>query len=89
MTVPNGEFGGVVVRSLKTAGRIMQPGEEITPEQAKGWPIANRVALSNSGQVRWHTRPNDDEAVAKAEPVADAEQAEDAPRRGRPPKSKE
>ncbi len=83
MSAPNGEFGGVVVRSLKTAGHIMQPGDEIPAELSRGWTIANRQALAGSGIVRWHTRPDIDENSEKVS------QSSDPVRRGRPPKAKE
>lgn len=64
---PNGEFGGVVLRSLVTAGATLKPGTEISAEFVASWPIANRRALSESGTVRWHPFSKSDnvEAVGK------------------------
>lgn len=75
---PNGEFGGVVVRSLRTAGGVLPPGIEISAEDACSWPIMNRRALSDSGIVRWHTQRSDDDDNSSSEK-----------RRGRPAKVKE
>lgn len=97
MSAPNGEFGGVVVRRLSTAGLTLNPGDEISAEDACSWPIANRQALSNSGMVRWHSeRQSAPVDLPKPvvdvvdEPVSDetAEVSEPA-KRGRPPKAKE
>lgn len=74
----SGEYGGVALRSLKTAGGALPPGSEISAETAMSWPVANRHALANSGTVRWHTRPASDDATAY-QPT----------RRGRPPKVRE
>lgn len=73
---PNGEYGGVTLRSLKTAGAILPPGTEISAELAMSWPVTNRHALSEGGIVRWHTRP-------------DADDGDQPARRGRPPKVRE
>ena len=101
---PNGEFGGVVVRSLRTAGGVLPPGTEINAEDACSWPVMNRRALSEGGIVRWHTqRGGDDAEVVSIEPEAVSEEAYPAPepnaedeasvepekRRGRPAKAKE
>lgn len=86
MTVPNGEFGGVVVRSLRTAGDVLPPGHEISAEDACSWPIANRVALANSGQVRWHSFRQE---VAPIEASVDVDvevQEPEVVKRGRPRK---
>jgi len=74
---PNGEFGGVVVRSLRTAGGVLPPGTEINAEDACSWPVMNRRALSEGGIVRWHTqRGGDDAEVVSIEPEAVVEDAE-------------
>lgn len=101
---PNGEFGGVVVRSLRTAGGVLPPGTEISAEDACSWPVMNRRALSDSGVVRWHTQRSGDvaeavadepeEVIEAAEPVIEPDAVEDdtiepEKRRGRPPKAKE
>lgn len=82
---PNGEHGGVVLRSLKTAGGILHPGTEIEAEKAMSWTVANRRALSEGGIVRWHSRP----AAVDEVDAEEAEADEPAKRRGRPPKDKE
>lgn len=56
MTGPLGENGGITLRRLTIGGRDVPPGTEIDAETARSWSVMNRMALSESGSIRWHSK---------------------------------
>ncbi len=52
-----GQFGGRVVRQLNAGARRLAPGACLSAETCLSWPLRNRVALRNSGQVEFFTSP--------------------------------
>jgi hypothetical protein len=52
-----GQFGGRVNRQLNAGGGRLARGELLTPEQCLTWPLRNRIALRNTGQVEFFSAP--------------------------------
>jgi hypothetical protein len=53
-----GEYGGVVKRAIKNAGgKAFVAGAILTPADVESWPVANRIALHNSGYIDWYGPP--------------------------------
>lgn len=66
MSTHSGEYGGKVLREIKNAGgKRFIAGAILTPEDVANWPLANRMALHQSGQVQWFGPPAPAEELAR------------------------
>jgi hypothetical protein len=67
MSEHSGEYGGVVKREIKNAGgKKYIVGAVLTPEEVANWPLANRIALHQSGYIDWYGPPASAETAARA-----------------------
>lgn len=61
-----GQFGGRVLRPFTgSGGTKFISGAILTPEMVETWPVPNRIALSNLGNIDWFGPPTADESAAR------------------------
>lgn len=74
-----GQFGGRVIRPFKGNGTQFIKGAILKPEVTEEWPVANCIALANSGHVEWFSElPDDEQKVRTKKKVeVDVEEVEE------------
>jgi hypothetical protein len=53
-----GEYGGIVLRGFKGDGMSYIAGATLSPELVATWPLSNRIALHQSGNIDWYGPPS-------------------------------
>jgi len=60
-----GEYGGRVLRPFKGFGVAFIAGATLSPETVKNWPLANRRALHETGNIEWYGPPSEAETEVR------------------------
>lgn len=69
-----GQYGGRVIRPFKGGGTQFIKGAILKPEVVEEWPVANCVALANSGHVEWFAEmPEGEEKAVRTKKVTEKE----------------